>query len=37
LPRLLKAMIKREFPRSHKVRLVKIASPDELAKSWKKL
>ena len=37
LSRLLKTMIKREFPRSHKVRLVKIASPDELTKSWKKL
>ncbi|HHB77486.1 MAG TPA: hypothetical protein ENK84_13265 [Desulfobulbus sp.] len=37
LPRLLKTMIKREFPRSHKVRLVKIASPDELTKSRKRV
>lgn len=32
LPRLLKTMIKREFPRSHKVRLLKISSPDELTR-----
>jgi len=28
--RLLKTVIKREFPRSHKVRLLKLASVDEL-------
>lgn len=30
LPRLLKVVLKREFPRSHKVRLVKISVPNEL-------
>ena len=30
LPRLLKSMIKREFPRSRKVRLCKYSHPDEL-------
>ncbi len=30
LSRLLKVIIKREFPRSHKVRLVKISVPNEL-------
>jgi hypothetical protein len=30
LPRLLKTLIRREFPRSHKVRLLKFSSLDEL-------
>jgi len=30
LGKLLKTIIKREFPRSHKVRLLKLASPGEL-------
>lgn len=30
LPKLLKGMIKREFPRSRKVRLMKYDHPDEL-------
>ncbi len=33
LSRLLKATIKREFPRSHKVRVFKISSPEELIKT----
>ncbi len=36
LSRLLKTMIKREFPRSHKVRLVKKSSLDELNKGQQK-
>lgn len=37
LPKLLKSMIKREFPRSRKVRLYQIADPDELGQPRKKL
>ncbi|NPA95882.1 MAG: hypothetical protein GXO58_10705 [Thermodesulfobacteria bacterium] len=33
LGRMLKTAIKREFPRSHKVRLLKLSSPDELKPS----
>ncbi len=37
LPRLLKAAIKREFPRSHKVRVVKMASQEELKKNRRRM
>jgi len=30
LGRVLKTIMKREFPRSHKVRLLRLSSPDEL-------
>jgi len=37
LPKILKTMIKREFPRSRKVRLHKFAHPDELSAEHKTL
>lgn len=37
LPRLLKTIIKREFPRSRKVRLVKFSHPDELQRPKQKI
>lgn len=37
LPRLLKEMIKREFPRSRKVRLIKFHHPAELEKERQKI
>ncbi|MGI6656636.1 MAG: hypothetical protein ACOX5Z_07395 [Desulfobulbus sp.] len=37
LPRELKTMIKREFPRSRKVRLIKFADPEELTREWPKI
>ena len=37
LPKLLKSMIKREFPRSRKVRFYQVANPDELGQPKKKL
>ena len=37
LPKLLKTLIKREFPRSRKVRLYQISSPEELGQERKKL
>lgn len=37
LSRLLKEMIKREFPRSRKVRLVKFGDPDELENPRQKI
>lgn len=37
LPKLLKSLIKREFPRSRKVRLYQISTPEELGQARKKL
>lgn len=37
LPRLLKEMIKREFPRSRKVRLIKFQHPEELERERQKI
>ena len=37
LPKLLKTMIKREFPRSRKVRIHKFSDPIELDRTRKKL
>ena len=37
LPKLLKSMIKREFPRSRKVRLYQLAGPEEIDTPRKKL
>lgn len=37
LPRLLKTMIKREFPRSRKVRVFKFDHPDELERTHQKI
>ena len=37
LSRLLKEMIKREFPRSRKVRLIKFVDPSELEKPRQKI
>ena len=37
LPPLLKTMIKREFPRSHKIRLSKCSSPDALLTARRRL
>ena len=37
LPKVLSTMIKREFPRSRKVRLKKFADPKELEKTYKKI
>jgi hypothetical protein len=37
LAKELKAMVKSEFPRSRKVRLVKIAHPDELERKRQKI
>ena len=37
LPKLLKSLFKREFPRSRKVRLYQIANPEELGRQRKKL
>ncbi len=37
LPRLLKEMIKREFPRSRKVRLAKFSDPEELDRVKQKI
>lgn len=37
LARVLKTMIKREFPRSRKVRLIRISHPDELDRPRQKI
>jgi hypothetical protein len=37
LPKLLKSLLKREFPRSRKIRLYQISSPEELGQTRKKL
>ena len=37
LPKLLKTLIKREFPRSRKLRVYQIAGPEELNQPRKKL
>lgn len=37
LTRELKTMVKREFPRSRKVRLIKFTNPDELARERQKI
>lgn len=37
LARELKTMVKREFPRSRKVRLIKFTNPDELARERQKI
>ena len=37
LPKLMKSICKREFPRSRKVRLYQLASPAELDREHKKL
>ena len=37
LPKLLKSLIKREFPRSRKVRLYLISTPEELGRKRKKI
>lgn len=37
LPKILKAAIKREFPRSRKVRVYKFSSPEEFKNEYKKL
>ncbi len=37
LPKLLKAIIKREFPRSRKLRVYQISGPEELDQQRKKL
>lgn len=37
LPKLLKSIIKREFPRSRKLRFYQIANPEELNQPRKKL
>lgn len=37
LPKLLKSLMKREFPRSRKLRIYRIAGPDEMEQPRKKL
>ena len=37
LSKILKSMVKREFPRSRKVRLVKLDSPDQLERKRQKI